>query len=315
MRSRRVAYSLLELLIVIAVVALLIGLLLPAIQKIRLRANQIMDSNKLKQIQLATIMATDARDGKIPWFSMRGDRMSVTRNEDTRPLAVVYPYLDMRNVVNTDYEDLTKNIYYNSGFQSKADPSFEMPSKYKDTNTGQISFVANATCFAKYMNFPIGNTDGTSNTIFWTTQYARCFDAAYDPGVSEPCFIIESQPPANAIDPIGWDTRLWLMLPGRRASFADEANGDTYPVPHPTKPGVTIPRSQMNPRGKRYATMFQVLPKRDDCKPAVPTTFYREGLLCAMGDGSVRLVSPSVSEQTFWAAVTPAGGEVLGGDW
>jgi hypothetical protein len=26
-------------------------------------------------------------------------------------------------------------------------------------------------------------------------------------------------------------------------------------------------------------------------------------------------VSGSVSESTFWSAVTPAGGEVLGGDW
>jgi hypothetical protein len=35
----------------------------------------------------------------------------------------------------------------------------------------------------------------------------------------------------------------------------------------------------------------------------------------AMADGSVRGVSGGVRQVTFWSAVTPAGGEVLGSDW
>jgi hypothetical protein len=34
-----------------------------------------------------------------------------------------------------------------------------------------------------------------------------------------------------------------------------------------------------------------------------------------LADGSVRAVSQSVSEATWRAAITPAGGEVLGADW
>jgi len=34
-------------------------------------------------------------------------------------------------------------------------------------------------------------------------------------------------------------------------------------------------------------------------------------LTVAMFDGSVRTLSPSVSESVFWALVTPAGGEVV----
>jgi hypothetical protein len=34
-----------------------------------------------------------------------------------------------------------------------------------------------------------------------------------------------------------------------------------------------------------------------------------------MGDGSVRVLSPGMSETTFWSADTPAGGEVPGNDW
>jgi len=38
-------------------------------------------------------------------------------------------------------------------------------------------------------------------------------------------------------------------------------------------------------------------------------------LALGLADGSVRGVSPGLSGATWWAAVTPADGEVLGSDW
>jgi hypothetical protein len=38
-------------------------------------------------------------------------------------------------------------------------------------------------------------------------------------------------------------------------------------------------------------------------------------MLVVLADGSVRTLHPSITPGTFWAAVTPAGGEVLGNDW
>lgn len=186
---RRTGFSLLELLIAVAIIGLMIALLLPAVQAVREAALRSHSQNQMRQIMLAAHNFASANSGRLP--SIDGNPRSA--NLGISFFGALYEFVERSDRI----------------FMSPADPTATL-----ELIRGIASYAANGEAFRGDPHLTRSVPDGTANTIGLAEHYStQCGTQRGTQG---------------AMHSFLWAFPS-ISLPIRRATFADREMGDFLP--------------------------------------------------------------------------------------
>jgi prepilin-type N-terminal cleavage/methylation domain-containing protein/prepilin-type processing-associated H-X9-DG protein len=327
----RLGFTLIELLVVIAILAILIGLLLPAVQKVRESAARMTCTNNLKQIGLALHSYHDTNKLFPPGYVDGNTNPASTPDNDVGPgwgwASFLLPFLEQDNVyrqinfsqgvgigANAQISQQPLTIY-----QCPSDPNQQAfmvyTSSILSTFTGTFHPLAtvahgnyvgcngwietfpgagdNYGLFLRNSHYTIANiTDGLSNTIVVGERSSNHSPSTWTGAVT------------------GGGTPAWMVAPS-----VPPYTPPPCPLPFPGSPydpgNADCDQALILAHGNTTHVPSADQPFWD------PDTFYSmhtpAGANFLFGDGSVHYLTSGIDPNTYQALCTIAGGEVTAG--
>jgi Tfp pilus assembly protein PilE len=300
--NRRRGVALFQLLVLLAFLAMLIGLLLPAVQKVREAAARMQSANNMKQLALAMHNHHDTQEAFPPGVDANG----------FSGLTLLLPYLEQDNVFRNIDRTKKPGDKENAKMRAVAIKILLAPAdevQQIDKDAGATNYMlaagtkadleANNGVFYKDSAVKIQNiTDGTSQTVA-LIETLKGDGGKKAESVRRQHVALKAADLKGIKDDAG--VKSWKAgenIAGNRGSswmegrFLQTTCNATLPI------GSSKPDVDCGGEGGLFA--------------ARAVTNMVQVALC---DGSVRSVSPGVKFATWQAAFTRDGGEVLGDDW